>query len=69
MGRSPMQCYEDFMVDFRDTFQQELGTLIEEVLIGSGPCGELRYPVSANLGGGVDELSALFCFVFRPEAN
>ncbi|KAF5833355.1 glycoside hydrolase superfamily [Dunaliella salina] len=44
MGRSPMQCYEDFMVNFRDAFRQELGTLIEEVLIGSGPCGELRYP-------------------------
>lgn len=34
----------------RDEFAPHLGTLIEEVVVGSGPCGELRYPsyVEAN---------------------
>lgn len=38
------------MVAFRDEFHVHLGTLIEEVVVGSGPCGELRYPsyVEAN---------------------
>ena len=43
-GRSPLQCYIDFMRAFRDEFLGEVGGLIEEVVIGSGPCGELRYP-------------------------
>ena len=28
----------------RDEFAGELGGAIEEVVIGTGPCGELRYP-------------------------
>ncbi|KAG2493073.1 hypothetical protein HYH03_008736 [Edaphochlamys debaryana] len=49
-GRSPMQCYEDFMVSFRDNFSQELGSVVDEVVVGAGPCGELRLPsyVEAN---------------------
>lgn len=43
-GRSPMQCYEEFMIAFRDVFEPYIGTLIEEVVVGAGPCGELRYP-------------------------
>lgn len=26
---------------------QELGSVIEEVVVGTGPCGELRFPVSS----------------------
>ncbi len=49
-GRSPMECYADFMQAFRDAFVDDLGTAIEEVVVGTGPCGELRYPsyVEAN---------------------
>lgn len=80
-GRSPMQCYEDFMASFRDNFlqvtghpcaqthaaaqqpcscvirahtpwfhPQDLGGMVEEVVVGAGPCGELRFPsyVEAN---------------------
>ena len=43
-GRSAMQCYVDFMRAFRDEFIGELGNLIEEVVVGAGPCGELRFP-------------------------
>ena len=45
-----MECYRDLMRSFRDAFASEIGHLIEEVVIGSGPCGELRYPsyVEAN---------------------
>lgn len=30
---------------------QDFGLVIEEVLIGSGPCGELRFPVSGVMSG------------------
>ena len=66
-GRSPLQCYSDFMASFASAFADELWgataaaggssdggsgaasptchpPLIEEVVVGSGPCGELRYP-------------------------
>ena len=42
-GRTPLQCYEDFMVAFRDACKEELASgLLEEVVVGMGPCGELR---------------------------
>jgi beta-amylase len=49
-GRSPLECYGDFMRAFRDAFIEDLGGAIEEVVVGTGPCGELRYPsyVEAN---------------------
>ena len=49
-GRCPLECYADFMRAFRDHFADDLGTAIEEVVVGTGPCGELRYPsyVEAN---------------------
>lgn len=39
-----MECYADFMRNFRDAFFDDIGTSISEIVIGSGPCGELRYP-------------------------
>lgn len=50
-GRSPMQCYTDFMRAFRDEFHEELGMLVEEVVVGAGPCGELRYPSYPETNG------------------
>ncbi|KAI9089300.1 hypothetical protein K1719_029579 [Acacia pycnantha] len=43
-GRTPIQVYADYMRSFRDTFTDYLGTVIVEVQVGMGPCGELRYP-------------------------
>ncbi|KAM7253917.1 hypothetical protein ACFE04_031599 [Oxalis oulophora] len=43
-GRSPVQCYADFMRAFRDTFSHLLGDTIVEIQVGMGPAGELRYP-------------------------
>ncbi|WOH04143.1 hypothetical protein DCAR_0623551 [Daucus carota subsp. sativus] len=43
-GRTALQCYEDFMFSFVDKFGSMIGTLIEEISVGLGPCGELRYP-------------------------
>ncbi|CAI0383192.1 unnamed protein product [Linum tenue] len=43
-GRSPVQCYSDFMRAFRDNFQHLLGDTIVEIQVGMGPAGELRYP-------------------------
>ena len=50
-GRSPMQCYTDFMAAFRDEFEPMLGALITDVVIGAGPCGELRYPSYSEANG------------------
>jgi beta-amylase len=43
-GRTPIQCYSDYMVAFRDKFQHILGGTIVEIQVGMGPAGELRYP-------------------------
>jgi beta-amylase len=43
-GRSPLQCYGDFMRAFAREFGDELGSTVTEASIGCGPCGELRYP-------------------------
>ncbi|KAK9800195.1 hypothetical protein WJX73_007313 [Symbiochloris irregularis] len=50
-GRSPMECYADFMRNFRDAFLDDIGTSITEIVIGSGPCGELRYPAYVEANG------------------
>ncbi|KAM7273442.1 hypothetical protein ACFE04_028106 [Oxalis oulophora] len=43
-GRTPVQCYADFMRAFRNTFSHLLGDTIVEIQVGMGPAGELRYP-------------------------
>ncbi|CAI9776944.1 unnamed protein product [Fraxinus pennsylvanica] len=43
-GRTPIQCYSDFMRSFRDKFEHLLGDTIAEIQVGMGPAGELRYP-------------------------
>ncbi|KAI4327213.1 hypothetical protein L6164_019701 [Bauhinia variegata] len=43
-GRTPIQVYSDYMRSFRDRFRDYLGTVIVEIQLGMGPCGELRYP-------------------------
>ena len=51
--RSPLECYRDLMRAFRATFDDRLrpGGLITEVLVGCGPCGELRFPAYAMSRG------------------
>jgi hypothetical protein len=55
------------MASFRGTFSEELRGLVEEVVVGAGPCGELRYPsyVEANgwrfPGGGTAPASSVCC--------
>ncbi|PNX88655.1 beta-amylase chloroplastic-like, partial [Trifolium pratense] len=43
-GRTPIQVYADYMRSFRDRFSDYLGSVISEIQVGMGPCGELRYP-------------------------
>ncbi|VFQ92270.1 unnamed protein product [Cuscuta campestris] len=43
-GRTPVQCYSDFMRAFRDRFEDMLGDTIVEIQVGMGPAGELRFP-------------------------
>nr|XP_010918964.1 beta-amylase 1, chloroplastic [Elaeis guineensis] len=50
-GRTPIQCYADFMRAFRDRFQPLLGSTIVEIQVGMGPAGEIRYPSYPELHG------------------
>ncbi|KAI5016355.1 hypothetical protein ZWY2020_006206 [Hordeum vulgare] len=43
-GRTPVQCYTDFIRAFRDHFADFLGNTIVEIQVGLGPAGELRFP-------------------------
>lgn len=45
-GRTPIQVYRDFMDSFVEYFGSHLGEdgIINEVSVGMGPAGELRYP-------------------------
>ncbi|KAL7597300.1 hypothetical protein Lser_V15G29649 [Lactuca serriola] len=43
-GRTPIQCYSDYMRAFKDKFSHLLGDTIVEIQVGMGPAGELRYP-------------------------
>lgn len=45
-GRSPLQCYQDFMESFKEAMGPDIGVdrVVADVSIGCGPCGELRYP-------------------------
>ncbi|KAL5990288.1 Beta-amylase 1, chloroplastic [Asimina triloba] len=50
-GRTPVQCYADYMRAFRDNFKHLLGDTIVEIQVGMGPAGELRYPSYPELNG------------------
>jgi len=43
-GRSPVRMYQDWMQAFGQEFATDLGSLITELMVGMGPCGELRFP-------------------------
>jgi beta-amylase len=43
-GRSPIQIYTDYMTSFANIFKEYLENTIDEVQVGLGPAGELRYP-------------------------
>jgi beta-amylase len=44
-GRTPLECYGDFMRSFRDSVEAAgLTETLSEISVGCGPCGELRYP-------------------------
>ncbi|XXG90691.1 hypothetical protein AAC387_Pa12g2396 [Persea americana] len=50
-GRTPIQCYSDYMRAFRDNFKHLLGETIVEIQVGMGPAGELRYPSYPEMNG------------------
>ena len=44
-GRTPIQIYSDFISSFIQAFYNELQSgMIDDVEVGMGPAGELRYP-------------------------
>merc|ERR550517_1710134 len=43
-GRTPLEMYSDWFAAFVGTFSADLGSTIEEIMVGMGPSGELRYP-------------------------
>lgn len=50
-GRTALQCYEDFIFNFLGKFDSLIGHVIEELSIGLGPDGELRYPAHPYADG------------------
>jgi len=50
-GRTAVQMYADYMQNFSDTFSQFIPDVINQVQVGLGPAGEMRYP-SYQLQGG-----------------
>ncbi|XP_021740709.1 inactive beta-amylase 4, chloroplastic-like [Chenopodium quinoa] len=50
-GRTALQCYEDFIFSFLDKFDLLIGHVIEEISVGLGPAGELRYPAHPSADG------------------
>ncbi|GAB4845958.1 Inactive beta-amylase 4, chloroplastic [Ancistrocladus abbreviatus] len=50
-GRTALQCYEDFIISFLNKFDSLMGCVIEEISVGLGPAGELRYPAHPRGGG------------------
>lgn len=43
-GRTPVQCYADFMRSFKESFDDLMSETVVEIQVGMGPAGELRYP-------------------------
>ncbi|TQD86187.1 hypothetical protein C1H46_028263 [Malus baccata] len=43
-SRTTLQCYEDFLSSFAKKFESLIGTVIEEISVGLGPSGGLKYP-------------------------
>lgn len=43
-GRTPVQCYADFVAAFASALRPHLGSTVVELQVGLGPAGELRYP-------------------------
>ncbi|KAK9841794.1 hypothetical protein WJX81_003713 [Elliptochloris bilobata] len=52
-GRTPIEVYRDFVSEFADHCRREnlWGTVLTEICMGLGPCGELRYPAYQEAGG------------------
>lgn len=50
-GRSPVQAYYELSRAFAEEFRPLLGSVIDEVVVGLGPSGELRYPSHQVLKG------------------
>ncbi|EEH55083.1 glycoside hydrolase family 14 protein [Micromonas pusilla CCMP1545] len=54
MLATPIDCYRDMMISFRDAFREYISppnAVVDEILVGAGPCGELRYPAYAMSRG------------------
>jgi len=54
-GRTPLQMYSDWFNALSASFAADLGSVIEEIQVGMGPAGELRYPVPCRE---IEELSS-----------
>ncbi|CAK0759773.1 hypothetical protein CVIRNUC_002723 [Coccomyxa viridis] len=52
-GRTPLQAYADFIEEFAHqcNLHDLWGSTVTEICVGTGPCGELRYPAYQEKGG------------------
>lgn len=66
--RTPLEIYRDFMLDFKRQFETELDELIDEIYVGLGPSGQLRYPayrVERNSFCGVGDFQNFDIYALR----
>jgi len=42
--RTPLDCYREYIAAFATACREFLGKTVNEIQVGMGPCGELRYP-------------------------
>ncbi|KAA6363685.1 MAG: Beta-amylase [Streblomastix strix] len=50
-GRTPVDMYSQYMQAFKQQMGDLMGSTINEIQVGLGPCGELRYPAYTNNRG------------------
>ncbi|KYQ89107.1 hypothetical protein DLAC_10339 [Tieghemostelium lacteum] len=43
-GRTPIEIYSDYMASFYENFKDLIPSVIQEIQVGLGPAGEMRYP-------------------------
>lgn len=59
--RTPLEIYSDFMRAFSEEFNKQLNDVIDEIVVGLGPSGQLRYP-GYRLHSGFCGNGAFQCF-------
>lgn len=68
-GRTPIQAYKDFMTAFKNAMGSRMGSVVDEIQVGLGPAGELRYPGYQLDKWTFPGIGAFQCFSDKLKAN